>query len=50
MYVSIYSDNMGKQTAMSNLKRLEPYVRREMGQRVRGELGERSPGGGAKGK
>ena len=36
VYVSIYSDNMGKQTAMSNLKRLEPYVRREMGQRVRG--------------
>ena len=34
-------------TAMSNLKRLEPYVRREMGQRVRRRLGERSVGQGA---
>jgi hypothetical protein len=34
VYVSIYSDNFGKKRAMSNLRRLEPYVRREMGQRV----------------
>lgn len=34
MYVSIYSDEFGRKRAMSNLKRLEPYVRREMGQRV----------------
>ncbi|KAG1672049.1 hypothetical protein FOA52_008925 [Chlamydomonas sp. UWO 241] len=34
MYVSIYSDGMGRKRAMANLKRLEPYVRREMGSRV----------------
>ena len=35
IYVSIYSDDFGKKRAMSNLKRMESYVRREMGQRVR---------------
>lgn len=34
VYISIYSDDFGKKRAMSNLKRLEPYVRKEMGQRV----------------
>ena len=34
IYVSIYSDDFGKKRAMSNLKRMESYVRREMGQRV----------------
>ncbi|KAL6756881.1 ribosome-binding factor A domain-containing protein [Haematococcus lacustris] len=34
VYVSIYSDSQGKKTAMENLKRLEPYVRRVMAQRV----------------
>ncbi|MEW5305141.1 MAG: hypothetical protein WDW36_007702 [Sanguina aurantia] len=34
IYVSIYSDDKGKKRAMDNLKRLEPYVRREIGQRV----------------
>lgn len=34
-YVSIYSDARGKATAMTNLKRLEPYVRGQIGQRVR---------------
>ena len=34
VYLSIYSDPKGKQRAMNNLKKLEPYVRKEMGQRV----------------
>lgn len=34
VYVSIYSDERGKQVAMQNLKRAEPYVRRVLGQRV----------------
>lgn len=33
-YVSIYSDQRGKAQAMTNLKRLEPYVRSQIGQRV----------------
>ncbi|GAX77249.1 hypothetical protein CEUSTIGMA_g4695.t1 [Chlamydomonas eustigma] len=34
IYLSMYSDDFGKKRAMTNLKKLEPYVRREMGQRV----------------
>jgi len=34
-YVSIYSDPKGKEAAIRNLKRLEPYVRSQIGQRVR---------------
>ncbi|KAI8474520.1 MAG: ribosome-binding factor A-domain-containing protein [Monoraphidium minutum] len=34
-YVSVYSDDRGRATAMTNLKRLEPYVRSQIGQRVR---------------
>eukprot|EP00195_Chlamydomonas_chlamydogama_P015569 CAMPEP_0202902886 /NCGR_PEP_ID=MMETSP1392-20130828/18653_1 /ASSEMBLY_ACC=CAM_ASM_000868 /TAXON_ID=225041 /ORGANISM="Chlamydomonas chlamydogama, Strain SAG 11-48b" /LENGTH=245 /DNA_ID=CAMNT_0049589745 /DNA_START=273 /DNA_END=1010 /DNA_ORIENTATION=+ len=34
IYVSIYSDEQGKIRAMNNLKKLEKYVRREIGQRV----------------
>ncbi|KXZ51064.1 hypothetical protein GPECTOR_14g5 [Gonium pectorale] len=35
VYVSVYSDDYGKRVAMENLQRLEPYVRRLIGQRVR---------------
>ncbi|KAG2437194.1 hypothetical protein HXX76_005858 [Chlamydomonas incerta] len=35
VFVSVYSDDYGKRVAMENLQRLEPYVRRLIGQRVR---------------
>ncbi|GIL62147.1 hypothetical protein Vafri_16417 [Volvox africanus] len=35
VFVSVYSDDYGKRVAMQNLARLEPYVRRLIGQRVR---------------
>ncbi|KAG2485160.1 hypothetical protein HYH03_016050 [Edaphochlamys debaryana] len=35
VYVSVYSDEYGKRVAMNNLQRLQPYVRRMIGQRVR---------------
>lgn len=34
VYVSVYSDDYGKRVAILNLQRLEPYVRRRIGQRV----------------
>lgn len=35
VYVSVYSDSMGKQRALRNLKKLEPYVRHQIGQAVK---------------
>eukprot|EP00798_Chlamydomonas_sp_ICE-L_P015924 gene15924-22057_t len=34
IYYSVYSDQRGKQRAVENLKKLEPYVRKEIGRRV----------------
>lgn len=35
VYVSVFSDDAGKETAMAGLKRLEGYVRKKVGQLVR---------------
>lgn len=35
VYVSVYSDAVGKQQAMTSLKRLEGYVRKHVGQQIR---------------
>lgn len=34
IYVSVYSDDLGKRRAIDNLQRLEPYVRRQIGSRM----------------
>lgn len=35
VYLSIFSDDMGKALAMANLKKLEGYVRYNVGQQMR---------------